>query len=160
MKTLLMPLLAGVCLVAIPALGQTDARSNTVPGDPSEFVETGTWWNLFFSQGNDPLRRGTGSINAVKIMRVSKTHPEWIKIAFPKKRKEHYSIFGPAAKAHDDDSVDLYAALADWEKSISEWKVIWVNLNFVVHMSKVEPSHVPKLVDGSVSSVESSPAAR
>jgi hypothetical protein len=99
------------------------------------FLQANTWWNLYFSKENNPLNRG---IVAVKILGVDEKRPSWVKIAFPKKREEHYSIFGPAAKAHDNEDISLEAALAKWEKTVTEWKVIWVNLDYVVHMAPVE----------------------
>lgn len=138
-------LLTSVALFVTAAQAQAASRPDAAADAQSEFLEAGQWWNLFFAEGNDPLRRGTGSINAVKIVQLRKTHPSWVQIAFPKNRKEHFGIFGPAAKAHDDDSIDLEAALADWEKGITQWKVIWINLDFVVYMSKVGHSHTPEL---------------
>lgn len=104
-----------------------------VIGDPT-FLEAGQWWNLFSSEGNDPLKR---SIRAVKILHVSKEHPRWVQIAYPKSRDEHFSMFGPAAKAHRDDSVSMKDALAKWEESVTEWKAVWINLDFVVSASRV-----------------------
>jgi hypothetical protein len=136
MKTVPIALLASVVLSLNAAHAQDDSRPQKHPEARSEFLQPGKWWNLYSDERNDPLRR---SIRAVKVVKLSDTHPSWVQIAFPKTTKEHFSIFGPAAKAHDDDKVDLDAALADWEKSITEWKVIWINLDFVVHMSPVAP---------------------
>lgn len=140
MKILPIALLASVVLSAHAAQGEDDSRSNPAPEARPGFLEPGMWWNFYFADGSDPLKRGAVSIKAVKILQFSERHPSWVQIAFPKRRKEHFSILEPAAKAHDDDSVDLDAALAEWEESITQWSVIWVNLDFVVRISKVEQS--------------------
>lgn len=136
MKTLPIALLASVVILLNAAHAQEDSRPHKAPEGRSEFLQPGKWWNLYSDEGNDPLQR---SIRAVKVVQLSDAHPSWVQIAFPKNTKEHFSIFGPAGKAHDDNKVDLDAALAEWEDSITEWRVIWINLDFVVYMSPVEP---------------------
>jgi hypothetical protein len=108
-----------------------------VTDNRSGFLQPGEWWNLYFDEGIDPLKR---SVRAVKIVQLSEHHPSWVRIAFPKDQNEHISILGPAAKAHGDSAIELNAALAKWEKGIAEWKTIWINLDFVVHVTKVEQS--------------------
>lgn len=158
MKSLPVTLLASVVLFVSPAQAQDDSSANNKAETGSCFLDPGEWWNLYFDESNDPtlkkdpLKR---SINAVKIIQVSQTHPNWVQIAFPKERKEHFSIFGPAAKAHRNPSINFQAALAEWERSISEWKSIWINLYFVVHMSKVEPAHAEEPTAGPKSDRES-----
>lgn len=112
------------------------------PGRPA-LLQTNTWWNLYFSKDHDPLRRGGDSIRAVKVLEVDRERPSWIKIAFPKDRAEHLSIFKPAAKASADPSLSVTEALSEWEKTISDWQTLWVNLRFVVYVTKVEPDETP-----------------
>jgi hypothetical protein len=33
----------------------------------------------------------------------------------------------------------MFDAISEWEKTVSEWKVMWVNLDFVVHVTRLEP---------------------
>ena len=160
MKNLPIALLASVVLFVNAVQAQDDSPSNTAPEARPGFLQPGQWWNLYFAEGNDPLKRGAVLIHAVKIVQFSERHPSWVQIAIPKNRIKHFSIFGPAAKAHDDDSIDLDAALADWEKSITEWKVIWINLDFVVHITKVEHCDPPKPRFGVFSGGRSLVAAR
>ena len=41
----------------------------------------------------------------------------------------------PAANAHANE--ELQAAIEDWEETVSDWKSMWVNLDYVVHMNPV-----------------------
>lgn len=91
MNVLPICLLASVFLLASAAHGQDESRSEGTLDAQPQFLETGKWWNLYFAKGNDPLARGTTSINAVKIVRLNETHGSWVQIAFPKKQKEHFS---------------------------------------------------------------------
>lgn len=137
MKNLPIFLLASVVLLVTPAVGQDVSSSSEATDKRSGFLQPDEWWNLYFDDGINPLKR---SVRAVKIVQLSEHHPSWVQIAFPKDREVHFSIFGPAAKAHDDSGIDLNAALAKWEKGITEWKTMWINLDFVVHVTKVEQS--------------------
>ena len=139
-KVLPICLVATVVLLSNAARGQYESRSPTTSDTQPQFLESGKWWNLYFADENDPL----GTIKAVKVVQLCETHPSWVQIAFPKKQKEHFSILKPAARAHDDPSIDFEDAIAEWERSVSEWKVIWINLNFVVHMNKVEQRREPE----------------
>ena len=112
----------------------TSTRTEAARGDAT-FLQPGTWWNLFSSEGENPL--GGRSIRAVKVLEIARRHPSWVKTTFPKSEKEHRSIFGPAAKAHKNQDVQVKDALAEWEKSVTEWTVRWVNLAHVVHASMV-----------------------
>lgn len=136
MNRLPIALLASVALFLNTTHAEDDSPPRNAPEARSEFLQSGQWWNLYCDEDNDPLHR---SIRAVKVIQLSGTHPSWVQIAFPKDTKEHFSILQPAADAHDDDAVDLDAAIAEWERGVTEWKVIWINLDFVVSMSPVEP---------------------
>jgi hypothetical protein len=140
MKSFLSIALLTSALVLVPKTTGQEANAGRTPGKPMElsFAEPNTWWNLYFSKDNNPLQRGGGSIHAVKVLEVSESRPSWIKIAFPKTREDHLSILQPASKAQADDDISFEAALAEWEKTISEWTVMWVNLGFVVYMTKVD----------------------
>ncbi len=128
---------AVIACFAHAARGQETAPGNSASDTQAEFLQPGTWWNLYFDKDNDPLKHGDRSVKAVKIIQLSEKHPGWVQIAFPKTWDEHISIIGPAAAAHDDASVDIEPKLKTWEKSVTQWRVIWVNLEFVVYMSKV-----------------------
>ena len=137
MKNLPIILFAGVVLF-VNLAGGYDCPSSSEPRDvPSGFLQPDEWWNFYFSDRNDPLKR---SVRAVKIVQLSERHSSWVQLTFPEDRDEHFSIFGPAAKAHDDRAIDLDAALAKWEMGITEWKTMWINLDFVVHATKVKQS--------------------
>jgi hypothetical protein len=127
-------ILCGIMTWAVVTNGQEKAERTAACGT---VMEEGNWWNLYFDEENNPLQRGKGSIHAVKVLQRDERRPSWIKIAFPKERDEHYSIFGPAAKAHDDDDLAIEEALADWEETVDEWKVMWVNLDYVVYATEV-----------------------
>ncbi len=135
MKNVPMILLAVVGFVSTLAAADEGALSSSGVDADSEFLQPGEWWNLFFDNGSDPLNR---TVRAVKVVQLSEKHSSWVRIKFPKDRDEHLSIFGPVIKAHDDGASDLHAALAKWEKGIVEWRTMWINLDFVVHASKVE----------------------
>lgn len=123
-------------LVSVPHV-HGEMPPTSIPQAQQEFLEPGKWWNLTFVSENNPLKRGDFSIHAVKILKLSETHSSWVQIAFPRDDEEHTSIFGPTAKAHEDSSLDLQAELAEWEKTITDWEVIWVNLHYVVKISPV-----------------------
>jgi hypothetical protein len=86
MKNLPIALLASVVLFVNAAQAQDDSRSNAAPEARPGFLQPGKWWNLYFAEGNDPLKRGAVSINAVKIVELSERHPSWVQIAFPNHR--------------------------------------------------------------------------
>lgn len=153
MKTYLVILSASLLLMSNMSTADENFRTHgPVVGDP-QFLEAGEWWNLFCTDNNDPLKR---SVRAVKILHASKEHRGWVKIAFPQDRDEHSSIFGPAANAHRDDSVSMKDALAKWEESVTEWKSVWINLDFVVSASRVakNPSAEEELEKAVKSGVE------
>ena len=141
MKSLPIILLSSVCLLVAPAAGQDGSTSSEPSSSSSEFLQRDKWWNLYFDEGNDPLNR---PVRAVKVVQLSEKHSSWVRVAFPKDKKEHFSILRPAAEASDDKAIDLDAALAKWENGITEWKTMWINLDFVVHITRVEPSDEPK----------------
>lgn len=120
---------------ANPAAGQDGSSSAKAADLTNGFLQPGEWWNLYSDHENDPLKR---SVRAVKIIQLNKQHASWVQITFPEDRDEHVSIFGPAAKVHGGGTIGLDAALAKWEKGITDWRTMWINLDFVVHMSKVE----------------------
>ena len=119
------------------ACGQGAAPDTAASDTQAEFLQPGTWWNLYFASESDPLKHGDRSVKSVKIIQLSAKHPGWVQIAFPENLKEHISILRPVGAAYDDDSMGLDAELKTWEKSVTMWRVIWVNLEFVVYMSKV-----------------------
>lgn len=124
-----------VSFTTLSAIGQEEPKA--VPRAESGLLEVGSWWNLYFEKENDQLARPGRSINAVKVVAVDAKRPSWIQISYPKSNDEHFSIFAPAAKASKDDSISIEEALAAWEKTVSEWTTTWVNLDYVVRMSKV-----------------------
>jgi hypothetical protein len=128
---------------------KTETAHSDVP-----FLQSGAWWNLFFSKGQDPLRGR--SVRAVKVLRVAEQHPSWIRIAFPKDAKEHRSIYGPAAKAHKRNDIRAEDALDEWEKTVTAWQITWINLNFVVHASRVAETN-DRLPGRSATSADDSP---
>lgn len=141
--------LLAIALVPNLATAQQNGERSSSRGASGNggFLQAGTWWNLYFEERNSPLQRGQLSINAVKVLDVQ--HQPWIQIAFPATESEHQSIFGPAARAHENDQLSAKEALADWEKTVSSWRIIWVNLDFVVHISKVGSGPVPDLPSAS-----------
>lgn len=136
-KIVLAGIFAGLLL--IPLAGHSQQSETGVSSNRS-FLQTNAWWNLYFAQENNPLRRGDTCINAVKVLEIDQNRPSWIKVTFPKSREDHLSIFGPVAKVRDKGGVAFDVAMAKWEKTVSDWKTMWVNLDFVVYMTKVQPS--------------------
>lgn len=63
-------------------------------------------------------------------------------------------------KKSNKSQLSLVAAIEEWEQRVTEWKVIWINFDFVVHMNKVEPSHAAAPAAEPVTDGESSPPAR
>jgi hypothetical protein len=82
--------LAGLRLMPLAANSQ---QSEAGGSSDRSFLRTGTWWNLYFDQENNPLRRGNASINAVKVLEIDQNRRSWIKITFPRSRKDHFSIW-------------------------------------------------------------------
>ncbi|MBD3676360.1 MAG: hypothetical protein HUJ26_22855 [Planctomycetaceae bacterium] len=135
--SLFVPSTAGYC--GPPASEATETAAS--------FLQPGEWWNLYCDEANDPLKR---AVRAVKIVQVSERHASWVQITFPADRDEHFSIFGPAAKAHKDRDVDLETTLAQWEQGIDEWKTMWINLDYVVRATRVEQQSEKKPQEASL----------
>ena len=131
-----MKILLSIMFTASLLLPVEAQQPRTSESGDKTFIEANTWWNLFFAKDNDPLKR---PVHAVKVLEIDQRQRSWIKIAFPKSREEHFSIFRPAAKAHDNDAIAIEEALAKWEETISDWKVMWVNLDYVVYVTRVDP---------------------
>lgn len=47
-------------------------------------------------------------------------------------------MLGPAARASKNEELSLDEALAEWQKHISKWDVMWINLRYVTRITKVE----------------------
>jgi hypothetical protein len=135
MKSLPIAIFTSTVLLLNIANAQDKAFAKNSASEKATFLQPGQWWNLYSDERNDAIKR---TVRAVKIVRLSNVHPSWVQIAFPKDRKEHGSIFGPAAKAHENKDVNVDVEIAEWEKSITQWKTIWINLDFVYSMSPVQ----------------------
>lgn len=142
-QLIILLIIAGLLPSAFIAAAQ-DKATTPEPAHPSNssFLQANTWWNLYFAKGHNPLQRGRDSINAVKILTIDKVRPAWVKITFPKVRKEHLSIIKPVAAAQDNSNLTAAEALAKWEDSVSDWQVMWVNLDYVERITKVETDGV------------------
>ncbi|HBN76054.1 MAG TPA: hypothetical protein DD473_09585 [Planctomycetaceae bacterium] len=77
------------------------------------------------------------TVNAVKLISTDAKRPNWVQIQFPKDRNEHLSILKPASMAFENEDLELMLALEEWEKTITDWNLVWVNLDYVVRITKV-----------------------
>ncbi len=134
-----------IACIGLPLAARGEDKTPTPAGGNTSdipFIQADTWWNLYFSSDKNPLQRGPLSINAVKVIEVSHTNPSWIKITFPKHKEEHLSILRTLADAEGraSDHLSIDAALSDWEETVTMWNTMWVNLDHVVYITKVDPN--------------------
>ncbi len=115
--------------VKSPRVGQSQKSSG--------FLDAGIWYNFYFEKENDLLKRGNLTVNAVKLISTDAKRPNWVQIQFPKDRNEHLSILKPASMAFENEDLELMLALEEWEKTITDWNLVWVNLDYVVRITKV-----------------------
>lgn len=107
----------------------------------SSFLLANRWYDFDFVKGAAP-NYGPGTeplaLPTVKIVRV--INESWVEIAFPLSRKQHLGLLN--ARSADDRysgraTVDG-RVFVDWEKSITEWRVLWVNLQHVAGITPLE----------------------
>lgn len=103
----------------------------------SGFLDAGIWYNFYFEKENDLLKRGDMTVNAVKLISMDANRSNWVQIQFPKDRNEHVSIMKPASMAFENEDLELSLALEEWEKTVTDWNIVWVNLDYVVRITKV-----------------------
>ncbi len=122
------------------AAGQGGEKTSSARASAHPFLQPNSWWNLYFANDNNPLKRAGLSIAAVKVVEIDKQRPSWVKIRFPKDKDEHLSILKATVRARKDSHMSIDDALGEWEKTISDWESIWINLDFVVYVTRVEPN--------------------
>jgi hypothetical protein len=103
-------------------------------------LKVGTWYNFYFVEGRSPFPTASSrsdlaasklTIHAAKI--VAKSSESEIRITFPELSSEHLAILKARAKDHADtgSATTSGEAFKKWEKSISEWKTVSINLEHV-----------------------------
>ncbi|WP_146502483.1 hypothetical protein [Rubinisphaera italica] len=119
--------------------GSEDIKSHRIAQSKKStgFLDAGVWYNFYFEKENDLLKRGGMTVNAVKLISIDEDHSNWVQIQYPKERDEHLSILKPASMAFENEDLELSLALEEWEKTITEWNIVWVNLDYVVRITKV-----------------------
>ncbi|WP_339747997.1 hypothetical protein [uncultured Rubinisphaera sp.] len=103
----------------------------------SGFLKAGIWYNFYFEKENNLLKRGGMTVNAVKLISIDEDRSNWVQIQYPKERDEQISILKPASMAFENEDLELSLALEEWEKTITNWNIVWVNLDYVVRITKV-----------------------
>ena len=136
--------------VALLMTGQVDGETpdakaaavfQAVDRIPAErTITAGSWWNLYFADGNDPLKRGGVTIRSVRVIQVDPKRANWVRVANPDSLEEHRGFPGIATESVREKRTpdEMIAALG---ASVSEWRTAWVNLDYVVRMTSVSESH-------------------
>ncbi|MEQ8849807.1 hypothetical protein [Botrimarina sp.] len=109
------------------------------PRPTAEFMQPGEWWNLYFVEGGGPLDRGRVTYHACGVLAFAKDRPNWVLVRWPAKEEDHVSLVRAVIGAREGSGVSLKEAIGAWEKGISRWRTMWVNLDHVSHASRVEP---------------------
>ena len=74
----------------------------------------------------------------MQVLEVDKHRPSSIKIRFPRDRDQHLSIVQPVRKSREKPDIPLEKALSEWEKGITVWDTMWVNLRYVVKVTSIK----------------------